>query len=116
MWIIAIAAALFLVPYILAVAMPSRRGLLACGVLVGGLLAYLIVGMVTTKYDYGEAEDTGIALLLSVAVPFGSGVLVRAATLIMAARGWSRRRVLEVHFLGLALPAGIVAMAMALRA
>jgi hypothetical protein len=116
MWIITIAAVLFLVPYILPVAMASWRWLLACGFLVGGLLAYLIVGMVTTKYDYGEAEDMGVTLLLSVAVPFGSGVLVRAATLTMAARGWSRRRVLEVHLLGFALPAGIVAMAMGLRA
>jgi hypothetical protein len=72
--------------------------------------------MVTTKYDYGEAEDMGVVLLLGVAGPFGSGVLVRVATLIMVARGWSRMRVLEVHLLGIAVPVGIVGMAMGLRA
>jgi hypothetical protein len=115
MWWTAIGAVVFLLPYVLAVAMPSWRWLVVCCVLVGGLLVNGFVGVVMSQEESGEGV-LGILLLMGVAVPFGSGALIRAATLIMAARGWARRTVLEAHVLGLALPVGIVALAVRLRA
>jgi hypothetical protein len=97
----------FIVPYILAVAMPSWRWLLMCGVLVGGILAFLIWEIATSEDRYGDA-GIGFLVVLSLGVPFGAGVLVRAMSLIMAARGWSRRRVFGANVLGFALPVGLL--------
>ena len=115
MWLATIGPAVFLVPYILAVAMPSWHWLLACSTLGAGFLAYWLFEIVTSQYEYGE-RGISYLLLLGLAVPFGSGALIRSASLIMAARGYSRRSVLAVHVAGLALPTGIVAMAAALSA
>ncbi|HWF94446.1 MAG TPA: hypothetical protein VG291_05755 [Xanthobacteraceae bacterium] len=110
MWLV-IESVGFLVPYALAVAMPSWRWLLTCSVLVGGLLAYWIFGIFKSQFEYGEEGGIVFLTLAAVVVPFVAGVLVRTVSLIMAARGNSRRSVLAVNVLGFALPVGIAAMA-----
>jgi hypothetical protein len=116
MWLAAAGCAGFVVPYVLAVAMPSWRWLLGCSVLVGGLLAYGFYEIASSQYEYAEVSGVYFLIFVGLAVPFGCGVLVRTVSLVMAARGSARKRVLAVNVLGFILPVGMVAMAAVLIA
>jgi hypothetical protein len=92
---------LFFPPYVLAVIMPSWRWLLVYSVCAGGLLAAWYSEIATSRY--GESA-IGLLFLMPVAVSFAAGVLIRTASLIMAARGYSRSSVLTTNVLGFAIP------------
>jgi len=98
---------LFLPPYVLAVIMPSWRWLLVYLIVGGGLLAAWFAEMSIAPQRYGE-EAIGFLFLMPVAVSFGAGTLTRAATLIMAGRGYSRSNVITINALGFTIPMGIL--------
>jgi hypothetical protein len=95
----------FVPPYVFAVIMPSWRWLLAYCIFGGGLLADWYSEIATSHY--GESA-IGLLFLWPAAVSFAAGVLIRTASLTMAARGYSRSSVLTTNVLGFAIPIGVL--------
>ena len=90
------AAGLGLLPYALAVAMPSWRWLLGCVIFAGGPLAALwiqhFIAAATPGYKEGPGGFIGIFIFGVITIAFTAGVGVRAATLALTAAGWSLKR------------------------
>src|SRR5215831_17944404 len=95
----------FLVPYVLAVAMPSWRWLLAYVVAAALLLGVWFHGVMTTPYRTG-LEVIGLAFVECAAISTASGTLVRAVTLLMKAHG--RSGAVTVSILGTTIPFAIL--------
>lgn len=102
-WILALG----LLPYALAVAMPTWRWLFGCAVLIGGPLAVLWIQhwIVSARPDYNEGPGggIGIGIFLAVTVGFAVGVGVRAVTLAMTARGLALSKAFLLNALGFTL-------------
>lgn len=96
-----------LLPYALAVAMPTWRWLFGCAVLIGGPLAVLWIQhwIVSARPDYNEGPGgfIGIGIFLVVTVAFAIGVGVRALTLAMSARGLALGKAFMLNAVGFTL-------------
>ena len=114
-WVFALA----LLPYAIAVLMPTWRWLLGCAVLIGGPLAALWIQhwivAATPGYKERVGDAIGLALFFGISIGFAAGVLVRAGTLTLSAIGWSGARVFALSVAGLAVTVGVVIAPEALR-
>ena len=90
-----------LLPYALAVFMPSWRWLLGCAVLVGGPLTSLWIqhwiAASTPGYKEGPGGAIGIGIVLTVTSGFAIGVVVRAITLALEAAGLARKHAFTIN-------------------
>jgi hypothetical protein len=107
----------FLPPYVAALAMPSWRWLVAY-VLLAPLAAHF--GMRATIEEHNPRALIGLVLLFVLTwfpalAGFAAGVLVRCATLVLAARGASLPQRLTVGLLGAALSLLLFDLALAVR-
>jgi hypothetical protein len=109
--------ALGLLPYALAVLMPSWRWLLGCVLLIGGPLALLwiqhAIAIATPGYNEGPGGAIGVGIFLGITFAFGIGVIVRAVTLGLVAKGLSPRHAFTINTAAFAIvvawPAGSMA-------
>ena len=110
---------LALLPYALAVVMPTWRWLLGCAIVIGGPLTaiWLQHWIVSQRpgYDEGVGGAIGVAIFFGITLGVASGVLVRAATLGLSARGWSGAWASALNVAGLFLAIGIVVSPEAMR-
>jgi hypothetical protein len=95
------------VPYVIAVIMPSWRWLLGCALLIGGLIAYVWIdnslAMQRPDYNEGPGGALGIAMFAALTIGFANGVAVRAVSLIASAYGRPNAAV-AICMLGVAVP------------
>src|ERR1043166_8323302 len=103
---------LLLFPYVIAVLMLSWRWLLGCALIVGGFFTYLWVEhwivSSTPGYKEGPGGAIGIAMVFAATAGFAGGVLVRAASLFVRARG-GLVRAFVVNVLGFPALLGLLA-------
>ena len=94
-----------LIPYALAVVMPSWRWLLGVTVVIGGLLSsvwiehYVISS--DPNYNDGPGGAIGFVLFFIVTVAFAVGVGVRLLTLLLASRGIRPRSIVAISIAGI---------------
>jgi hypothetical protein len=90
-------------PYLIAVLMPGWRELAGCVLLIGGgataLWTQHFIAMQSPGYDEGPLP-LGLAFGGIATVAFVTGAAVRAASLALAALGWSFGRVFAINTLG----------------
>lgn len=103
---------LALMPYAIAVAMPTWRWLLGLTLVIGGPMLALWVQhwILSSRPDYNEGPGgaIGIAFFLTIALGFSAGVAVRAITLLLVKRGLRARSVAALCAAGFAVvPAAI---------
>lgn len=108
-----------LIPYAIAIVMPTWRWLLGCTLLIGGLIVYAWVdhslALQRPGYKDGPAGALGIVLFAAITMGFASGVVVRAASLV--ARAYGRpRTAFTICVLGVAVPFLVPAAPTAWRA
>jgi hypothetical protein len=95
---------LCVLPYVLAVAMPSWRWLLGCSVIVGGSLAAIWIqdcaAHQSAQFKEGPGYAIGVALISFVSIGFAAGVLSRVLSLFARAYGWSFKSERIINFAG----------------
>jgi hypothetical protein len=98
---------LALIPYAIAVLMPSWRWLVGITTIVGGALAALwIQDWILTSdplHHEGVGGPLGRGMALIVTVGFASGVLVRSLSLMLRSRGLPLRYIVTICFVGFAI-------------
>jgi hypothetical protein len=103
---------LSLVPYAIAVIMPTWRWLLGVTLIIGGLLSALWIQdwIATSKPDYHEGVGgaLGRGLFALITVGFVTGVAIRAVTLILSSRGLRSRFVFAICAAGFAIVPAVV--------
>ena len=111
--------ALAVLPYALAVLMPSWRWLLACVLIAGGALGAIWIQhwIVAQAPGYKErvGDAIGLAIFFGITFGFAAGAITRAVTLGLFARGWSGSGVFALNVAGLFLAVGIAFAPEALR-
>lgn len=102
-WIIGLG----LIPYAIAVIMPTWRWLLGVTLVIGGPLSALWIQhwIASSAPDYykGPAGAIGIAYILIVTAAFAVGVGIRATTLIFAPKGLRLRYIVLIYVAGFAI-------------
>jgi hypothetical protein len=102
-WIIGLG----LIPYAIAVLMPSWRWLLGVTLIVGGVLSALWIQhwIASSAPDYHEGAGgaLGIAFVFVITLAFATGVIVRAFTMLLAAKGLPLRHVFTICVVGFAI-------------
>jgi hypothetical protein len=80
-----------LIPYLLALPMPTWRSLAGIAIVIGGLLSALwiqeAIARTDPEYNAGPSDVFGILIACLVTAGFVSGVTVRAITLFLQSRG-----------------------------
>jgi len=108
---------LCVVPYTIAVVMPTWRWLLGVTLVIGGAIAALWIQdwYITSNPDYHEGVGgaLGRAMFTLVTLGFVTGVAVRAVTLFMVSRGLSSGYSFTICVLGGAIVPGFMASATA---
>jgi hypothetical protein len=103
---------LALVPYAIAVGMPTWRWLLGVTLVIGGpVLAVSIQHwIVSSRPDYQEGVGgaLGVAFFYVITLGFAAGVGVRTLTLVLAAKGLSLRSVCTICVAGFAIVPAVV--------
>jgi hypothetical protein len=102
-----------LIPYAIAVLMPSWRWLLAVTLIIGGALAAIWIQDWVVRSDPGYrgggfGEALGLAFGYVITTAFATGVGIRAITLILASRGLRLRHVFTICVAGIALVPAII--------
>jgi hypothetical protein len=101
------ALSLGLIPYAIAVAMPSWRWLLGVTLVIGGpmLAIWIQQWIVSSSPDYrdGVGAALGIAIFYFITLGFAVGAGVRALTLVLAAKGLRFRYVFMICVAGFAI-------------
>ena len=102
-----------LIPYAIAVVMPSWRWLLGVTLVIGGALAALwihnwIVSSDPGYRDGGIAEALGLFVGYVITTAFAAGVAIRAITLMLALKGLRLRHVFTICVAGFAIVPAIL--------
>lgn len=96
-----------LIPYAIPAVMPTWRWLLGVTLVIGGpvLAIWIQHWIVSSRPDYNEGVGAalGIAFFYIVTLGFAAGVGVRTLTLVLAAKGLSRRYVFMICVAGFAI-------------
>jgi hypothetical protein len=101
-----------LVPYAIAVIMPTWRWLLGVTLVIGGLLLTVWVqhwvASSSPGYKEGPGGGIGIAIFLLVTIGFAAGVAIRALTLVLRSRGVHFRYLFAIYVAGLPATVAII--------
>jgi hypothetical protein len=102
------------VPYAIAVIMPSWRTLAVCAMLIGGGFAYLWIDQWIVQqsphYKEGPGAGIGFAIMGIATISFVVGVAARAVSLSLRWMGWSVNLSFAINVTGFLVVVGVVAV------
>lgn len=101
------------VPYAIAVIMPSWRTLAVCVALIGGGFAYLWINESiieqSPSYKEGPGAGIGLAMVGIATIGFAIGAVVRAVSLSLRRWGWSANSAFAINAAGFLIVIGVFA-------